>query len=84
MKAMPTETSPSHPRLPARLNNLAIAAGAVIFGISIATSAAIQTEPPAEGSSSVLPAYSATFRLVTACWRLAAVTMRLCFCIILP
>ena len=63
MKAMPTETSPSHPRPAAHLKSLAIVAGAVIFGISIAASAAIQT-PADESSSSVFFAYGATFLLV--------------------
>ena len=64
MKAMATETSPSQPRPAAHLKSLAIVAGAVILGISIAASAAIQTEPSNEGSSSVFPAYSIRFLFV--------------------
>lgn len=62
MKGIPTETSPSQTRPSARLSILTITAGAVISSTSIA-SAAVQTGPPSEGSSSLSP-YSITFLLV--------------------
>lgn len=64
MKAMSIERSPSQLLPAARLNILLMAAVAIIFGASIVATAAIQSEPGSEGSSSMLPAYSITFLLV--------------------